>query len=150
MVRQAHLEWHHKALILSLPKDYHERMTILGECRESMANLLHDKVAIVTGARDGASVKGRGPADGGEEGAKVVAADIGVNIDGSGFDQSVAEQVVAEIREDGGRSRTLHAESVDRHEPVARGWCRPPSITLAGWISWSPAPASSGTGWCST
>ena len=41
----------------------------------------------------------------------MVAADIGVNIDGSGFDQSVAEQVVAEIREDGGSAAPC-AESV--------------------------------------
>ena len=34
-----------------------------------------------------------------EEGAKVVVVDLGVNVDGSGFDQLVAEQVVSEIRE---------------------------------------------------
>jgi NAD(P)-dependent dehydrogenase (short-subunit alcohol dehydrogenase family) len=37
-----------------------------------------------------------------QEGAKVVVVDPGVNVDGSGFDQSIAEQVVAEIRESGG------------------------------------------------
>jgi NAD(P)-dependent dehydrogenase (short-subunit alcohol dehydrogenase family) len=36
------------------------------------------------------------------EGAKVVVVDPGVNVDGSGFDQSVAQQVVAEIQEEGG------------------------------------------------
>jgi NAD(P)-dependent dehydrogenase (short-subunit alcohol dehydrogenase family) len=36
------------------------------------------------------------------EGAKVVVVDPGVNVDGSGSDQSIAEQVVSEIREAGG------------------------------------------------
>jgi NAD(P)-dependent dehydrogenase (short-subunit alcohol dehydrogenase family) len=39
-----------------------------------------------------------------DEGAKVVVVDPGVNVDGSGFDQSIAEQVVAEIREAGGQA----------------------------------------------
>ena len=65
-----------------------------------MPNLLRDKVAIVTGA-------GRGVGKGvallmAQEGASVVVVDPGVNVDGSGFDQSIAEQVVAEIRESGG------------------------------------------------
>jgi NAD(P)-dependent dehydrogenase (short-subunit alcohol dehydrogenase family) len=36
------------------------------------------------------------------EGASVVVVDPGVNVDGSGFDQSIAEQVVGEIRQEGG------------------------------------------------
>jgi NAD(P)-dependent dehydrogenase (short-subunit alcohol dehydrogenase family) len=36
------------------------------------------------------------------EGAKVVVVDPGVNVDGSGFDQSIAEQVVGEIQSAGG------------------------------------------------
>ena len=65
-----------------------------------MPNLLQDKVAIVTGS-------GRGVGKGvarlmAEEGAKVVVVDPGVNVDGSGFDQSIAEQVVTEIKEAGG------------------------------------------------
>jgi 3-oxoacyl-[acyl-carrier protein] reductase len=65
-----------------------------------MPNLLRDKVAIVTGSGRGV---GRGVAHlMAQEGAKVVVVDPGVNVDGSGFDQSIAQQVVSEIREAGG------------------------------------------------
>ena len=65
-----------------------------------MANFLQDKVAIVTGSGRGI---GRGVAMlMAQEGAKVVVVDPGVNVDGSGADQSIAEQVVSEIREAGG------------------------------------------------
>ncbi len=74
-----------------------------------MANFLQDKVAIVTGSGRGI---GRGVAMlMAEQGAKVVVVDPGVNVDGSGADQSIAEQVVSEIREAGGDA-VASAESV--------------------------------------
>ena len=52
-----------------------------------MADILRDKVAIVTGSGRGV---GRGIARlMAAEGAKVVVVDPGVNVDGSGFDQSM-------------------------------------------------------------
>ncbi|HIN05754.1 MAG TPA: SDR family oxidoreductase, partial [Dehalococcoidia bacterium] len=46
-----------------------------------------------------------------QEGAKVVVVDLGVNVDGTGQDQSVAEQVVAEIKAAGGTA-VASSESV--------------------------------------
>jgi len=74
-----------------------------------MANLLQDKVAVVTGAGRGI---GRGVAMlMAQEGAKVVVVDLGVNVDGTGQDRSVAEQVVEEIRAAGGTA-VASSESV--------------------------------------
>ncbi len=65
-----------------------------------MVDTLTDKVAIVTGSGRGI---GRGVARFlAAEGAKVVVVDPGVNVDGTGADQSIAEQVASEIRQDGG------------------------------------------------
>ena len=65
-----------------------------------MANLLEDKVAIITGSGRGI---GRGVAKlMASQGAKVVVVDPGVNVDGTGADSSFAQQVVDEIKAAGG------------------------------------------------
>lgn len=67
-----------------------------------MAEMLKDKVAIVTGSGRGI---GRGVAKlMAAQGAKVVVVDPGVNVDGTGEDSSFAQQVVDEIKADGGEA----------------------------------------------
>ena len=74
-----------------------------------MPNTLEDKVAIITGSGRGV---GKGVAQlMAKEGAKVLIVDPGVNVDGSGFDQSFAQQVADEINHDGG-SAAPSTESV--------------------------------------
>ena len=67
-----------------------------------MAEMLKDKVAIVTGSGRGI---GRGVAKlMAAQGAKVVVVDPGVNVDGTGADSSFAQDVVIEIKADGGEA----------------------------------------------
>ncbi|HUT51999.1 MAG TPA: SDR family NAD(P)-dependent oxidoreductase [bacterium] len=75
--------------------------------------LLDGKVAIVTGAG-----RGIGRAEAmllAAEGAKVVVNDLGVELDGSGRDQSVAQKVADEIMAAGGDA-VSNQESVSDHE----------------------------------
>ena len=65
-----------------------------------MTGIVSGKVAIVTGAARGV---GRGIALlMAKEGAKVVVCDIGASLDGAGHDDGPAQDVVNEIRKDGG------------------------------------------------
>jgi NAD(P)-dependent dehydrogenase (short-subunit alcohol dehydrogenase family) len=67
-----------------------------------MGELLKGRVAVVTGAGQGL---GRAEAIGlAEQGARVVVNDLGTATDGSGSSQAPADNVVAEIKQDGGEA----------------------------------------------
>ena len=70
-----------------------------------MAGMLEGKVAVVTGSGRGI---GRAMALAmAAEGAKVVVTDVGAAVDGQGFDQSPAQQVVAEIEAAHGQGQAV-------------------------------------------
>jgi NAD(P)-dependent dehydrogenase (short-subunit alcohol dehydrogenase family) len=76
-----------------------------------MGTSLQGRTAIVTGA-------GRGIGAGiarlfASEGANVVVADLGVNVDGSGQDSSPAAQVVADIKKNGGEAVANNSDVAD-------------------------------------
>ena len=80
-----------------------------------MGNRLEGRVAIVTGAARGI---GKGVAlQMAEEGATIVVADFGGNLDGSGGDLGPAEEVVQEIRAMGGRAMA-HGCDVSKFDQV--------------------------------
>ena len=73
-----------------------------------MGNRLENRVAVVTGSGRGI---GRGVALMlAEEGASVVIADFGGNLDGTGGEESPADQVVSEIKSAGGRAAANYGD----------------------------------------
>lgn len=79
---------------------------------EASAIRFDDQVVIVTGAGRGL---GRAHARGfGACGAHVIVHDAGVSIDGGGHDPSVADAVVAEIREAGGQATAAYEDLAER------------------------------------
>jgi NAD(P)-dependent dehydrogenase (short-subunit alcohol dehydrogenase family) len=81
-----------------------------------MGNRLEGRVAIVTG---GARGIGKGVAmQLAEEGAAVVVADFGGNLDGTGGDLGPAEETVREIQQMGGRAMA-HGCDVSKYDQVA-------------------------------
>src|SRR5207249_5021811 len=85
------------------------RCALAFERRRGRMGMLHEKVAVITGAGRGI---GRGEALlFAEEGARVVANDLGGEWDGSGADPRAASQVAEEIKGAGGDAVT-HFEDI--------------------------------------
>src|SRR5438552_10642592 len=81
-----------------------------------MGNRLEGRVAIVTGSGRGI---GRGVAQMlAEEGASVVVADFGGNVDGTGGDQGPADGVVREINAAGGKA-IAHYGDISKFDATA-------------------------------
>ena len=82
-----------------------------------MGELLIDRVAVVTGAGKGL---GRAEALGlAAQGASVVVNDLGATIDGSGASEEPADEVVAEIKKNGGAA-IANFDSVATEEGASR------------------------------
>ena len=97
-----------------------------------MGALLQGRSAIVTGAGRGI---GRAIALGlAAEGASVVVNDVGGSAAGDGFDESPAQQVAAEIGENGGNAVPSYDSVADFRAPPRSS--RPPWTPLGRWTSW--------------
>ncbi len=78
-----------------------------------------------------------------EEGAKVLVNDVGAALDGSGGDAGPAQQVVDEIKKNGGQAIASTLSIGDPRTPTRSS--RPRSTPSAASTSWSTTPASCAT-----